>query len=160
METISTERISSRIIVYAGLTAAAYAVMTIAFGPLSYGPLQFRVSGLFKPLALRHPFMAWALAIGVLLANLMSPFGLWDFVAMPLVSFVAARLCWQLRRWPIPALLIQAIIIAAGVAYFPLGIGAGLPWWPTAGLVFASEAILYLTGWFVLRQTPIWDALS
>jgi len=113
------------------------------------------VSSLLKPLALRHPFMAWGLAVGVALANITSPFGAWDFVAMPIVTFVAAGVCYRLRRWPILALLMQAAIIAAGVAYFPLGIGAGFPWWPTAALIFASEATLYLAGWLLLRRTEL-----
>jgi hypothetical protein len=146
----STSRSGARTIVYAGVVAAAYAVLVMALAPISFGPLQFRVAGLLKPAALLHPAMAWGLAMGVGLANLSSPFGAWDFLAMPIVSFVAARVCWSLRRWPVPALLVQAAIIAVGVALFPLYLGGAIPVWPTVGLVFVSESVLYLAGWFLI----------
>lgn len=159
METISTDTTTTttRAIVYAGLIAAAYAVLTIALGPLSYGPLQLRVAGLLKPLALRGPTMAMGLAVGVALANLASPFGAWDFVAMPIVSYTAAMLAWQMRWWPWLAMVAQATLIAVGAAIFPLWLGGGIPVWPTVLWVFASEATLYLAGLFLLKRTPLLD---
>lgn len=153
----STPTNPARLIVYAGLTAAAYAVTTIALGPLSYGPLQLRVSGLLKPLALVSPVMGLGLAIGVGLANLTSPFGAYDFAIMPVVSLFAANIAYRLRRLPWLAMVVQATIIAAGVAVFPLHLGGGIPVWPTAAFVFASEATLYLVGYGLLRRTPLFD---
>ncbi len=144
-------------IAYAGLVAAAYAVTTVAFGSISYGPVQLRLSGLLKPLALLSPVMAWGLAVGVALGNLTSPFGMWDFVAMPVVSFVAAQVTWRLRRWPWLAMVVQAAIISVGVAVFPLGMGGGIPWWPTVALVFGSECAVYLAGYALLRNTPLME---
>lgn len=132
--------------------AAVYAVLTLVLAPIGYGPIQFRVAGLLKPAALLHPAMALGLAVGVALANIMSPFGAWDFVVMPIVSFVAARVCYALRAWPVVALLVHAALIAAGVAVFPLYMGGGIPIWPTILFVFASESVLYLTGWFVVLR--------
>lgn len=145
-------------IVYAGLIAAAYAVITIALAPIGYGPIQLRVAGLLKPLALVSPVMGLGLSIGVALANLMSPFGAWDFVAMPLVSYGAALVAYSLRRWPWLAMIVQAAIIAVGVALFPLYLGGGIPIWPTVAWVFVSECTLYLVGYAVLRKTPLMAA--
>jgi uncharacterized membrane protein len=151
-----TTTTTTRMIVYAGLVAAAYAVITIALAPISYGPLQFRLSGLLKPLALLSPIMGLGLSIGVGMANLTSPFGAWDFVAMPIVSYGAALTAYSLRRWPVVAMLVQAVIVAIGVAVFPLYLGGGIPMWPTVAFVFASEAILYVGGYYLLRHTPLW----
>lgn len=148
---------SPRLIAFAGVVAAAYVVATLGLAPLAYGPLQLRVGSLLKPLALVSPVMAWTFAVGVALANLSSPFGFWDIVAMPLVTFIAARLAWRLRRWAWAALFVQAFIIAVGVAVFPLHLGGGLPVWPTAAWVFASEFVLYALGYVLLRATPLWD---
>lgn len=148
---------TSRLIVYAGLTAAAYAVTTIALGPLSYGPLQLRVAGLLKPLAIVSPVMGLGLAVGAALANLTSPFGAWDFVAMPLVTLLAASIAYRMRRYPWLAMVVQAAVISVGVAVFPLWLGGGIPWWPTVAFVFASETALYLVGYALLRRTPLMD---
>ena len=145
----------TRMIVYAGLIAATYAVLTIAFSPISYGPLQLRVAGLLKPLALVSPVFGVGLSLGVGLANITSPFGAWDFIAMPLVSLLAANIAWRLRALPWLAMVIQAAIIAVGVAIFPLYLGGGIPVWPTVVFVFASESILYLAGYALLRKTPL-----
>lgn len=150
------QRIAIRTIVFAGLIAAAYAVATIALAPISYGPLQLRLSGLLKPLALLSPVMGIGLAVGVALANLASPFGAWDFVAMPLVSLLAANVAYRLRVWPWVAMVLQAAMIAVGVAVFPLWMGGGIPIWPTVAWVFVSECSLYIIGYAVLRRTPLW----
>lgn len=144
-----------RIIVYAGLIAAAYAVTTIALAPISFGPFQLRLAGLLKPLALVSPVMGLGLAVGVGLANLTSPFGAWDFIAMPIVSYVASLVAWRLRRYPYFAMVVQAGIVAAGVAVFPLYLGGGIPIWPTVAFVFASEATLYVIGYAMWRKTPL-----
>lgn len=147
----------TRLIVYAGIIAAAYAVITIALGPISYGPIQLRVSGLLKPLALVSPIIGIGLAVGVALANLTSPFGAWDFVAMPIVSLLAATIAYRLRRYPWLAMVVQAAIIALGVAVFPLYLGGGIPIWPTVAWVFASECSLYVFGYILLRNTPLME---
>lgn len=151
----STAASKTRMIVYAGLTAAAYAVATIGLAPISYGPLQVRVSGLLKPLALMSPTMCIGLAVGVGLSDLASPFGAWDFLAMPVVSLVAALAAYSLRRLPWLAMVVQAAIVAGGVAVFPLHMGGGIPIWPTVLWVFVPECALYLAGYAALRRTPI-----
>lgn len=130
---------------------------TIALAPISYGPVQFRVAGLLKPLALLSPVMGLGLALGVALGNLTSPFGAWDFVAMPIVSYVAALTAYRLRQWPWMAMVVQAAMVAAGVAVFPLHMGGGIPVWPTVAFVFGSECALYLLGYALLRKTPLFE---
>lgn len=147
----------TKAIVYAGLVAAAYAVVTIALAPISYGPMQLRLSGLLKPLAIVSPILGLGLSVGVALANLTSPFGAYDFVAMPVVSYVAALTAYRFRDWPWMAMVIQAAIIAIGVAIFPLYLGGGIPIWPTVAWVFASECFLYIVGYAVLRKTPLFE---
>ena len=75
---------------------------------------------------------------------------------MPFVSYVAAMVTWRMRRWPWLAMVAQAAMIALGVAVFPLGLGGGIPVWPTVALVFASECNLYLIGYAALGRTALW----
>jgi uncharacterized membrane protein len=159
----------TRTIVYAGLVAAAYAVVTLAFAPISYQALQFRVSEMLKPLALLGPTFAIGFAFGTFLSNLASPFGVWDWGTMPVVDFVAAIVCWQVGLWqlagvprrtaPLLACTLQAIIISAGVAIFPLGMALRAPFWPAFLPVLISELILIVGGYFIWSKSGGLDTL-
>jgi uncharacterized membrane protein len=140
----------ARIVVFVGLIAAAYVVLTLALAPISYGPVQFRVSELLKPLVLFNPYFAISFGIGTGMANLFSPFGAWDYIAMAIVDVVAAYMCWLLRKWVWFALVVQAIIISAGVAIFPLGFGGGFPPIETFIFVLIPELILLLVGYGII----------
>ena len=140
----------TRTIVYSGMLAAAYVVLTVALAPISYGPLQFRVSEVLKPAVLWNPVFAIAFGIGTGLANLASPFGPWDYIAMSVVDAVAALLCWGLRRMPVIGVTLQAVVISVGVAVFPLGFGGGFPFVPTFLSVLVSQLILLVGGYFFI----------
>lgn len=155
--TMYRTKISTRHIVLAGLIGAAYALATLAFAPISYGPIQFRVAGLFIPLALVNPVYSLGLAVGLGVANLMSPFGWYDFLLMPIALYIATRLGYEFRRWPLVTLTVMAAWSALAIAFFPLYLGGGIPWWPTAAFIFVSLLILYLIGYLLLRETPLWD---
>lgn len=147
-QTMYRTQSTARTVVFAGLFAAAYAVSTIALAPISFGPVQFRVAGLLVPLALVNPAYGLGLAVGVALANLMSPFGWYDFALMPLVMFVITQIGYQFRHWPWATLPAMAVASATAIAYLPLYLGGGIPWWPTVAFVFASLIVLYLAGWY------------
>jgi uncharacterized membrane protein len=140
----------TRTLTRAAALAAVYVILTLALAPISFGPLQFRVSELLKPLALFDPFLALAFALGTAVSNLWSPFGPWDYVAMPIVDAAAALLCWRLRRRPWFSLAIQALVIALGVAVFPLGLGGSLPVYLTFPAVAASQLIILLVAYAVI----------
>ena len=63
-----------RILPYAAaaLVAAAYAAITMALAPISYGVLQFRVSEALCVLPALLPCTAWGLFAGCAVANLLS----------------------------------------------------------------------------------------
>ena len=136
------------------VTAAMYVILTVALAPISYGVVQFRLAELVKPLALFHPVFCLAFGLGTFLSNLFSPFGPWDWAAMPVVDMVAGYVCWLLRRRVNLALLVQALIISAGVALFPLGFGGRLPFWPSFASVLVSQVILLVAGYHI-----VWRAL-
>jgi hypothetical protein len=117
---------------------------------MSYGPLQFRVSEIIKPAAMFSPAMALAFAAGTLLANLFSPFGFWDWGCMPIVDALAALACWKLRRFGFASVLLQAVIVAAGVAVFPLGRGARMPIPLGFAYVIGPQIIIFTAGWFLI----------
>ena len=56
----------------AATVAAAYAVLTMALAPISYGALQFRVSEVLCILPFFLPFTSWGLFLGCVIANLLT----------------------------------------------------------------------------------------
>ena len=140
----------TRIIVMVGLIASVYVVLTLALAPISYGPIQFRVSELLKPLALLHPAFSIAFGIGTGMSNIFSPFGPYDYIIMPFVDIIAALVCYVLRKNVMLALSAQSLIISIGVAFFPLGLGGNLPFIPTFFFILIPETILIYVGYFVI----------
>lgn len=120
-------KLSTKVIVFSGLFTAMYVVITLGIAPLSYGPVQLRVANLLNAVVLLNPAFAIAIALGTFLSDLASPFGVWDWGVMPFVSLGAGLAAWLLRRWPVPATIVNAILIALGVSLFPLGQGGGIP---------------------------------
>ena len=80
---IKTERI-----VTAAVVGALYAALTLALAPISYGPLQFRVSEVLCILPFFMPFTAWGLFVGCIVANLMSTAGVLDVVFGSLATLI------------------------------------------------------------------------
>ena len=68
---------------------------------------------------------------------------------MSLVDMLAGWVCWRLRRWPLTALLVQAALIALGVAVFPLGFGGGMPVQVNVLPVFVSQAVILLAAYYL-----------
>lgn len=73
-------RMNTRFLVTTGLTAAVYAVLTLAIAPLSFGMVQVRFSEMLMLLAFIDRRYAPGLVLGCLIANCFSPFGLMDVV--------------------------------------------------------------------------------
>ena len=67
--------------------AALYAAMVVVFSPISFAALQFRVAGVLRPGIARKRELAIAYAVGVVVANVFSPFaGIYELLFMPVMS--------------------------------------------------------------------------
>lgn len=76
-------------LVAAAIIGALYAVLTMLLSPISYGPLQFRVSEVLCILPYFLPFTAWGLFFGCVIANLVSAAGILDVVFGSLATLCA-----------------------------------------------------------------------
>ncbi len=101
-----------------GVIAALYAALTVFFGAYSYGPVQFRVAEILKPLVIWEPHLIAAFVLGNFLGNLASPYaGPWELIFMPLANLVGASLCYAVgRRAPYFGAALYALIIAGAVS--------------------------------------------
>ncbi|HET7480608.1 MAG TPA: QueT transporter family protein [Rubrobacteraceae bacterium] len=146
----------ARRVAIAGVVGALYVVLSLLVAPLAYGPIQFRLGEVLKPLVIKYPATIPAFAVGVGIVNLFSPqAGGLELILMPIVNLVGGALCWVLARRiggvfaTYLASLVFALIIAAGVATV-LHFAAGLPYLISFGSVAVSEIILLLLGNTVL----------
>lgn len=91
--------LSTRRIACAAVAGAAYAALTMLLYPISYGPLQFRLSEALCILPFFDPIFASGLFIGCLIANLISASGPLDVVFGSLATLLAAGMtAWCGRR--------------------------------------------------------------
>jgi uncharacterized membrane protein len=136
----------------AGVVGALYVVLSLLVAPLAYGPIQFRLGEVLKPLVIKYPATIPAFAVGVGMVNLFTPqTGVLELVLMPIVNLVGGTLCWFMARridgivGTYIASLVIALIIAAGVATV-LHFAAGLPYLVAFASVAVSEIVLLLLG--------------
>ena len=84
----------SKKIAAAGLVAASYAVITIVFGAISYGPFQFRISEMLMFLPLFGTEYILGLTIGCFIANITGGLGLVDMVFGTLATLISCILVY------------------------------------------------------------------
>ena len=121
-----------RSVAIGGLIAALYAALTILLAPISYGPLQVRVSEALTVLPFLTPVAIPGLYIGALLANIFGGFGPWDIFGGSFLTLIAAYLTYLTRRtgklWlaPIPPVLVNALGVSAYLQFLVEGFQPGL----------------------------------
>ena len=142
----------ARRVAIAGVVGALYVVLSLLVAPLAFGPVQFRLGEILKPLVIRYPATIPAFAVGVGLVNLFSPVaGGLELALMPAVNLAGGLLCWAVARrlggvaGTYVASALFALVISAGVATV-LHFAAGLPYLLAFGSVAVSELVLLLLG--------------
>ena len=151
----------------AAVVAAAYAALTIALAPISYGALQFRVSEALTVLPFFMPCTIWGLWIGCILANLYTG-SVVDIVFGSLATLLAALLtaAFGKKGNTVKNRLLGCLM---PVVFNAVIVGAVLTWGyqiqefssPMASYGFnaltvglGEAAVLYLIGYTLLRQLP------
>ena len=119
----------------AALIAAMYIVFTMVppFSAISYGAVQFRLGEALVLLPFLLDEAVVGVAVGCLVANLFSPFGLIDVVIGTGVTVLAALLTRRLRRTgslclaAIPPIVLNALIVSAYVSTLTMPAAENLP---------------------------------
>ena len=102
------------------LIAALYAVLTVVLAPISYGPIQFRVSEALTLLPFYLPEAMPGLFFGCVIANFFGGFGLIDMIVGSIATLLAALFTMKSKNifvaafWPV---IFNAIIIGAELNY-------------------------------------------
>lgn len=133
----------------AGVVGALYALLTIVLAPISYGPMQFRVSEALTVLPLIFPETAIGLTIGCFIANIFGN-GPLDLVLGTVATFTASLLtAWAGKKIvkTIPKLIIgilPPIIINALIVPFTFMIASDtfLTYLYNASTVLLGQAVV------------------
>lgn len=102
------------------LVAALYALLVLAFAPLSFGPVQFRVAEALTLLPWLFPEAVFGLFAGCLVSNLFGGLGIVDMVFGSLATLFAA---WLTRRMPnvfwaaVPPVLVNGLVVGTYLSF-------------------------------------------
>ena len=80
------------------LIAALYAALTLAFQPISYGAVQFRISEALVILPYFTPAAVPGVFLGCLMANIMGGAVIWDVIFGSLATLIGAVFSYLLRK--------------------------------------------------------------
>ncbi len=157
---------SIRFAAIGGVIAALYAALTIfssVFG-IAFGPIQFRFSEALCILPLFFPEAVPALALGCLVANLTSPYGLIDIVFGTTATLLAAITTRATRNIKIKGMPVfsfvspvffNAVIVGLELSFF-LPVKATL----SAFLLAALQVGIGELGVILLLGVPLYFALK
>jgi uncharacterized membrane protein len=138
---------SLRYILQAAVIGGVYAALTMVLAPISYGPMQVRISEALTILPFFTPAAIPGLFVGCIAANSISLYGVPDLVFGSLATLMAAICSRFLRKraWlvPLPPVLLNGVIIG-GMLYFVYGVQPSLlvdMLWVAAGELVACYAV-------------------
>jgi uncharacterized membrane protein len=144
--------LSSRYIAQVGIIASLYAALTIVLAPISYGPIQVRISEALTVLPYVTPAAIPGLFIGCVVANLFGGLGLPDIVGGSLCTLLAAFLTYLVSktRKPILAPAPPVVVNALGVSLY-LHLLFQLPYWVTVAYIAVGQiAACFVLGYPLL----------
>jgi uncharacterized membrane protein len=138
-------------LVRGAIIAAIYVAVTLLLAPISFGPIQVRVSEALTVLPVLFPEAIPALYIGCLLANVGSPLGLVDILGGSAVTLLAAIATYRLRANVKIALLPPVLFNAFLISIYVRTV-LQWPYWLTAVSIGIGQAVaVYGLGLPLLR---------
>lgn len=153
-------KFTTRDLTLAAIVAAAYAALTMLLPGPSYNYTQIRVAEALTVLPFLFPATAPGLAVGCLIANLLSPFGLIDVVCGTVATALAAFLTIKCpNKWlaPLPPVLCNGIIVGGMLAWYETGFGPNF-WSMFAisgpGVALGELFACYILGLLLLNVLP------
>lgn len=118
-------------LVYGAAIAAVYVVLTMLFAPISFGPIQFRISEVLTILPFFTPVAIPGLFVGCLLSNILGMCAIWDVIFGSLATLIGAVGTYLLRRHRhlacLPPIISNTLIIP-WVLRFAYGEAALIPY--------------------------------
>lgn len=138
-------------LVKTAMIAAVYGALTFFLAPISYGPIQFRLTEILVLLAFIDAGYVPGLVLGCVIANFFSPIGIADVVFGSFATLVAVIAVSKTKNlflasiWPS---IVNGLIIALELYFI-----SKLPFWLSFGEVFLGEfVVVTCIGYPIFRQ--------
>lgn len=148
-------------IVYNGIIAAIYVVLTMVTFPVSFLGIQFRIAEILVLLCFFRKDYAFGLTIGCVLANLFSSLGFIDCVFGGLATLLSCLLIGYCRHLAI-AILIPVIVNGFVVGY-ELYQFLQEPFWISVGTVALGELAVMVVGYAIVfaarHNIKLWELI-
>lgn len=153
-------KFTTRDLTLAAIVAATYAALTLLLPGPSFGYTQLRIAEALTVLPFLFPSTAPGLAVGCLIANLLSPYGPIDMVCGTFATALAAFLTMKMpNKWlaPLPPVLCNGIIVGGMLAWYEAGFGPNF-WAMFAisapGVALGEIFACYILGQLLLSTLP------
>jgi len=144
-------------LVRSAIIAAIYAIVTYILEPVSYGPIQFRISEALTILPLLDSAAIPGLFVGCLIANILGGLGPWDIYGGSLITLAAAFFTSKMPN-PILGAIPPVVFNAFGVSYY-LSLLYSYPYWATVLTVGLGEALavfgIGIPLYFAIKRTSL-----
>jgi len=125
VKTSTVPRSRAQLIAQTALIAAVYGVGTYAIAPLAFGPVQVRITDALLPISWnRRVGLSGVLGVtlGVIISNLISPYGLPDIVLGTAANLIVASISYLLSRYQSWEGLLVAALQASAIVAFMIGV--------------------------------------
>lgn len=155
------KKLDVRSLTLSAVIAAVYAALTLLLPGPSYGYAQLRLAEALTVLPFLFPACAPGLAVGCLIANILSPYGPIDMICGTLATALAAFLTAKVpNKWlaPLPPVLCNGVIVGGMIAWYQAG-GFNEKFLPAfaltgPGVALGEIAACYILGVVLLTVLP------
>lgn len=155
------KKLDVRSLTLSAVIAAVYAALTLLLPGPSYGYAQLRLAEALTVLPFLFPTCAPGLAVGCLIANILSPYGPIDMICGTLATALAAFLTAKApNKWlaPLPPVLCNGVIVGGMIAWYQAG-GLNEKFLPAfaltgPGVALGEIAACYILGMVLLTVLP------
>lgn len=128
------------------IIAAIYAVVTITMAPISFGVVQLRIAEALVILPCLMIEGVWGVTLGCLIANMFSPFGVYDIVFGTMVTLISALstrfISVKLKGKPLISALPPILLNAFLLPLIWWGFGLDGAYWANVLSIFLSQTIV------------------
>ncbi|WP_313893715.1 QueT transporter family protein [Psychrobacillus sp.] len=138
-------------LVTSGVIAALYVAVSLLVAPLAFGALQFRISEMFNHLIVFNKKYFFGIVIGVFVANLFSPLGLYDLtfgVAHSIITLSVTIFASKFIKGHVPRMIFNTLFFTFTmfIIAFELHLALELPFFYTWLTVAAGEFVVLAVG--------------